>query len=306
MASSARICLVAFTLIGGLWGGGCQNGQKGAPHHAPTYEQLATKHNQRIAMLQTLHAEGVIELTWRDDRGKHFEQGEMDLWLRLPSHSALQVKKLGDTYLWLGSNDDHYWLFDLFSDVKTLHVGRHDQASGGGAGLGLGAFRVQPRALIDLLGLSPIEGVAEVEQSVSYDPGHKAWMIESPGRGGGMRIFFDVQMHLPIRIESLAPNGEAELVSTHRRYESVMMQGMSPVAFPKMAELIDIASAAESSDDGQEMSEGEVTIAINEAFGYEEEQTLNNVFNLDLLLKKLKPARIEGTLPLQTASKPSP
>ena len=243
---------------------------------------------------------GVIEIRWRDDRGNHFEQGNMEFWIRMPWHTALRVTKVGDTYLWLGSDEEHYWLFDLFSDVETLHVGRHDQPKLG-AESGRSAFDVQPPALLDLLGLTPIESPMNAEGDAAYDAEHKAWVVESPGKGGLMRIYFDVQTKLPKRIESLSAKDEVKLHSTLSRYASVTMQDMAPIAFPKIAEWVNIVSVPEDDSDAAQ-PQGDVTIAINEAEGYADPEQLGRVFDLQRLIKSLEPARIEGELPAQRAS----
>src|SRR5262245_18852154 len=79
---------------------------------APSYSQLATAHNARVAQLKTLYGDGVLQIRWTDEQGhSHSDQGDMELWLNLPRKTALRVDKVGEVLLWLGSDDDRVWIF---------------------------------------------------------------------------------------------------------------------------------------------------------------------------------------------------
>jgi hypothetical protein len=264
---------------------------------APTYQELAKAHNHRIAQLQKVYADGVIEIRWHDEKGSHFEQGNMELWIQLPRNTALRVEKLGEVLLWLGSNQDHYWLFDMIADEKLLHVGRHDQTMTDQSG---GALNVKPLSLLDLMGLTLLPVDLESTPPVGFDQSLQAWVIQTQGQGGPMRIYFDRASLLPSQVETLSTNGEIVLSSVLKRYESVTLEGMLPVAFPKIPELVDIAgdpSAAANRSGGQPTVKGEVKIAINQATGKVDADELARVFDLQRLIKGLNPRRIDGSLP---------
>ena len=270
--------------------GGCKSppGPTVAPP-PPSYFALAETHNARIAKLQTLNANGVIEIRWRDDRGSHFEQGDMELWLKLPRHVALRVEKLGETLLWLGSDESRYWLFDMIGDEKVLRLGRHEDA---GAIDQNNALGVRPLVLLDLLGLTPMP-VAETPPPVQFNAQHDAWMIQVQGSGGPMRIYFDRQSLLPKRVEAVSStDDQATLFSSLRRYESVWQPNMPPLAFPKMPKLVDIASTSDAPASGQ-FSGGSVKIAIDQMTGQVPAEQLQHVFDLERLRQALRPDRIE-------------
>src|SRR5687768_10032175 len=111
--------------------GGCKSQPQGdnasRPAATPTYQELAAAHNRRVELLSRVYADGVIEIEWEDRDGQHHEQGDMELWIALPRNTALRVEKLGEVLLWLGSNQEHWWLFDMVSKEKVLMVGRHNQ-----------------------------------------------------------------------------------------------------------------------------------------------------------------------------------
>jgi hypothetical protein len=259
------------------------------PVAGPTREQLVALHNDRVARLATTYSSGVIEIRWTDRKGRHFEQGDLDFWHTTGERTALRISKLGEPLLWVGSNSDEYWLFDLLSkDDRVLYRGRHEDAI-----VRMGAFGVRPLALLDLLGLTPIDAAASRLQTPVWDNAHKAWIIESRGRGGPMRLFFDQSSLLPVRVESLDASGRLVAYSTLARHESVYVPDTAVMAQPKMAELIDIRRGESS---GGEMADdeiaGEVKIAMNETTGKVDEKQLARVMDLEGLIKSMRPDRV--------------
>jgi hypothetical protein len=291
------LCLIVLTALGFELGcNGKQPVTPPAPLETPTYQRLAAVHNERAARLQTFYANGVIELRWRDDKGKHFEQGNLELWIEQPRRTALRVEKVGKVFLWLGSDDDRYWLFDLLTDDSVVHTGRHDHVDG----LANSALAVSPLALLDLMGVAMIpseDDDAVVEHSAEYD----AWMVRTVGSGGPVRLYLHRQSHVVIRVESLDASGNIALSSMLRRYESVSQVGMSVLAFPKLAELVDISIAepalgaadGAAPNSGPAAFTGEVKIAIDRATGVVDDATLGRVFDLDRLMAALRPNRVE-------------
>ncbi len=262
------------------------NGPPGAD--APTFEQLAAAHNSRVARLREVYADGVIEIRWQDDKGKHFEQGNMELWLALPRKTSLRVEKLGEELLWLGSDETRYWLFDMTSpDGSVLYLGNHADQSENDDGR---ALSVRPLVLLDLMSMSPIP-TDQSDRAIRVSESPPAWMIETTGSGGRLRLFFDRRTQWPIRVESLAADGTTSLSSTLGRYDSVQLSNTAQVDFPKMPTLIDIAGSA---SDG---TAGEVKIAINYASGLNESDGGGAMFKLESLKASLKPARVEQSPP---------
>lgn len=254
---------------------------------APSFASLAASHNDRVARLTQIYAIGVIEIRWTDRKGKHFEQGNMELWIHQPRRTALRVEKLGEPLLWLGSNDTQYWLFDLLGDERALHLGSHDSAQGqssGGTGL---MIDIKPLSLLDLVGITAIN--ADEPAAVRYSAQHKAWVIAATGQGGPMQIYFDRQSLLPNRIESLDEAGNIIAHSTLQRYKSVTMPGVSPLAFPKLAHQIDIVAPPTPAGAGG----GEVKIVMDNSTTVVDATQLQRVFDLEQLKRALRPGRIQ-------------
>jgi hypothetical protein len=261
-----------------------------SPDPPPTYAAIAKAHNERVAQLQQMYAVGTIEFRWKDDKGSHFENGHAELWLSLPRRTALRIDKVGEVLLWLGSDDERYWFFDLLSKESLLKVGRHDEAIADVEATTVLGMR--PLMMLDLLALTtlPVEGP---EDTASLDAKRNAWVVHVDGRGEGgssLRMYFDRATMLPMRVEVLDAAGVIRTSSSLRRYQSVTQQGMSPAAFPKIATLIDLFA---STDDP---SNGSVKLALNEATGFIGDQPLDRVFDLERLTSALKPARVEGAM----------
>ena len=267
----------------------------------PSYRQLAEAHNNRIAQLQKMYAIGVIEIRWKDDHGNHLDQGNMELWLQLPRHTALRVEKFGDPLLWLGSDDQRYWLFDMTGKEKLLRVGMHDEAVAPGQ---FGAIDVKPLALLDLMALSPLP-VAQDDQTaptVHNDDQRDAWVIEATGSGGPMCVYFNRKTEQISRVETLSADGKVLFFSKLTDYKSAALAGTAPLAFPKIAHRVEIASAPPREPDGDVRGGGNVSVFIDEATGVFDAKVLSRVFDLNLLMQSMPPDRVEGQLPQQAAA----
>jgi hypothetical protein len=256
----------------------------------PSYATIAKAHNDRVAQLQQLYAVGTIEFRWKDDKGSHFENGHVELWLSLPRRTALRIDKVGEVLLWLGSDDERYWFFDLLSKESSLKVGRHDEAvAADEASTVLG---MRPLVMLDLLALKALPTDGQ-DVAVTLDAARNAWMVQVNGDGVAIpatRMYFDRATLLPMRVEVLDAAGEIRTSSSLRRYQSVTQAGMSPAAFPKFATLIDIFA---STDDA---ANGSVKLALDEATGVVDDQPLDRVFDLERLMSALKPTRVEGAM----------
>jgi len=147
--------IVLFTLaVAALLIGGCESSPTtdGKPPAVEvSAQQLIERHNARAQRLDQLHAYGVIELWWTDDAGRHYEQADAELWIDQPSRTALRVNKAGEVFLWLGSNNRSWWLFDLLSEPTTLVTGELEAAA---QPVIEGAAPVHPLTLLDLMGIT--------------------------------------------------------------------------------------------------------------------------------------------------------
>ena len=199
-------------------------------HDVPRYVDLAVAHNKRVERLGMISARGVIEMWWTDDDGRHYEQGELDLWIALPHRTALNISKLGHRFMWIGSDDSQTWLFDFRDGVTTLHLADGSQV------MADGVMPFEPTLLLELGGLTPLP-VAGGE--VRYAPDHDAWAVRAPDRPV---LFLDRQSLLPVRAELLDEEGRILLYSAMKRsrYKRVDLAGVSPLGGPMFPTLVNI------------------------------------------------------------------
>lgn len=288
VSAGLTIIIAAFGITG------CRTLPTGpdADGDAPTYATIAEAHNERVDRLSQIYSRGVIEIRWRDEDGRHFEQGNLDLWLQLPRHTGLRVEKVGNVFLWLGSNDERFWLFDMLGDETVLLTEGHDSVLQGN-----GLMTMRPLALLDLAGLTKLpEAIGDADPQLTFDERRDAWVVTAPGQGGMMRMYFDRYRLLPVQVDSLDEAGDVAYRSDIRlaRYRSVPRPGAPPSMFGQMPTLIDITATTRP---GEAVTRAEIKLALDTPTGRVDNQPMDRVFDLDRLIRSMRPDRIEGDLP---------
>ncbi len=255
---------------------GCQGpkGQAGGPiPEPPPYEELARAQNDRVDRIDRVYGRGVIELTWTDEEGRHFEQGDLDLWLQLPDRAALNITKFGQRLFWLGSNASSTWIFDFRGDESVLHVAPVGQAPG--------TLPLEPSIMAALCGLAELP--PDMRSPVRYDAEHNAWVVAAESRGRAVRLYLDRKALLPVRAELLDETGEVALFSRLKlsRYERIAAAGSPAGSGPLFPTLIDLLS----SDD---------RLAVKLSVPSPSDDVLEErFFDLDRLIEAFKPVTVE-------------
>lgn len=262
------------------------NNTNGAPPLvALTAAELIEEHNVRAAQLDQLHAYGVLKITWMDERGEHSDQGDAELWIDQPSRTALRVDAVGEVLLWLGSNNESWWLFDMINEPSTLHV-RHGSASRDS--LADSANRkdeniipLHPLVLLDLLGITPLRQLEG--EAAMYDSQAKRWTLRAASPNATLNLVFSESGQL-MTIEALDASGDIVAVSVLRDEASVAVRGVNPLNWPKAATHITITLADQS---------GSVLLALNNDMKAAlEDRQAARVFDLEAIKASLKPDRV--------------
>jgi len=288
--------LVHWVLLGVVAGVVTGCGPKAAPGpdsgppplpDMPPPAELVEAHNRRIELLGRIYSAGVLEFRWLDEEEEeHIEpQVNAKLWIELPRTTALRAEKLGEVLLWSGSDDRQYWLFDLMSDEHVVYTGRHEGPDGR---VEESPLLIRPLALLDLLALTPVPVAEASAGGLGWEAEYRAedavWVFSTQGAGGPMRLYLDAADRLPTRVETLSPTGEVLLASRLSRYASVPVPGVSTAGRSKIPTLIDIG------DPGGRVS---IKLALDEPTGFVDDQPWDRVFDLERLMKALRPDRVE-------------
>jgi len=182
----------------------------------PTHEEVLAGQREAVRGLERLWARAVVQVDGADAAGNELkEQAEGVLQVIPPDRLALSLGKLGDTLLYLGSNEERYWWFDLLdSDRRIAVIGRHELVTPEKAAT-LGV-PVHPLDLVELLAITPLSEGSEV---LGWDTSGRV-IVEHPTRWGSRRIWLDPIDWKAWRVELLDEAGEqlasAEL-SDHAR-----------------------------------------------------------------------------------------
>lgn len=247
---------------------------------APTAAALIEAHNQRLIHLDKLNGRGVVQLEWTDHQGREHSEPQVDIevWIDRPSRTAFRFDKFGEVYLWAGSDDERFWLFDRTGEPKRLTIGAHNQA------LRLetdSVFAMRPLALLDALALTPLEP-GRVVGSVSRDDNRAAWVMEVTADSGRLRYFYSGIPFRPVRVEMLDDGGALLLEVLLERYATVTLSDRALLA-PHLAEVMRIRD--NSGGSSMEIFFDEISDGDADEF--------ERVFDLDRLRRAFRPDVVE-------------
>ncbi len=191
---------------------------------APSYENIARAQSLRVADLDRLWARATLRLYTIDKDGDtNEEEADGHVQYIRDRKLFLAVKKLGETYFQLGSNDTLFWWIDLSdSDHKAALVGEHAKATPKTAArFGL---PVHPLDLIDVLCLLPFPD--RPITSPNWTPDGRYVRVTLQGRWGQRSVFLDPKTLVPRRVEAFDARGALVLSATMNEDEPVKVKGL--------------------------------------------------------------------------------
>jgi len=208
-----------------------------------TYNELAERYNEAVEPLGTLMARTDVVIEWREQGGEgavgelRREQGEGKFYYRRPDDTALLVEKLGQIYLWAGSDRERYWLFDVTdSDAKRAYVGAFDRL--GEPGRRAYPLPVRPDAVPLLMGLLPLPIVEAPEATPPVERYQGRYFVEVPG--GGMRLLIDPESFRPTRIDLTDAQGYSVLTAKLEGSFPVDVPGVRKTRWPTICERVEV------------------------------------------------------------------
>ncbi len=285
-------CLLLFTVI---LISGCmeshRSGSRSGGSPAPSTQAMEA----RAERLQRLHGWGVVELRWADESGSHFEQGDLEFWIDGPDRLAARVSKLGDTYLWLGMNDQKAWVFDLSQQPTRLLIDSIDRLRNARLedGSWLTILEMIQLMKVGLGAVPPPPSEDLISAEMTGDSiGTYVWRVASPETDGAQR-----QLHItvntidwrPLRVEIRDTAGSRGLIlkSPSAKTKRIEVPDLSSLAWPVVSRVMDVQPL--------ESPETSIKFAFEGIMASLEDQPIERIFDVAILRDALKP-EIEGSI----------
>lgn len=200
----------------------------------PSYGELAARYNARAERLQRLWASTDVQLRWRDEDGDaRLEEGDGNVLFVRPDRLALTVEKFGKYYLWTGSDEQRFWLFDMQEDAA--YVGNHRNV--GKPCMQPLPLPIHPSTVPYLLGLMPLPTFpAGMEPPVERLRGY--YLVEPPGLR--LRLLIDPQAMAPVRVDLTDETGHSAVIAQLSEYAPVELSDQPPESWPRVASRADL------------------------------------------------------------------
>jgi hypothetical protein len=275
---------------------------KPAPPRAPApsatasaaYIEAVTAQQARLRKLQFLEGRGVVEIRWTDAKGRHFEQGDVDMYLMPPWKTAFNISKLGQRLAWIGSDEEAWWIFRLdetpsyaerFPWPEPVGIG----GTGGGSDDGLADDAmsvVSPDALLAMAGLTRFPPISTVRLSEDIEAKRLTVEMLPTARGHRpaprYRWTLNAATNLPLTVELLDESGGIVATGRLEEYAPAAIDGMSVGEHPLVPKRIAIARSDE---------QGELRLALN-APTARGERVQAKFFRFQELLAALQPKEV--------------
>lgn len=269
---------------------GCQAPQGFAPDPAPnvgqlelaevSYRAVAEGYNRTVERFDKLFLRTYIRLAWQEtgedgETRYRSEAGDGKFIFAAPRNTVLTVEKLSRIYLWAGSNDDRYWLFDQIDEGhKVAYVGRHDAAQTPDARYLPLPFR--PDDVPYLLGLLPLDPA--LDSAVYLYDGQ--YLIEPAGMR--LRMLVDPVSFRPTRVDLIDDAGWSLVTCRLTGRFGVEVEGINENALPVVCDDADVFVAGQAS---------RVSIELVHATT-NPRRVRDRMFDLAVLLESLKPDEV--------------
>ena len=239
--ASSGFCARVFAaglVVAIAWAGGCQStppktggGAAATPKSLPSIKSVVESQDARVRGLDSLWARVSLRVDGRlANATLNKEEAEGYLQVILPAKVAVSINKLGNTYFYLGSNDELYWWFDLTGD-KVAFFGRHAKATP--ETVDRFGIPVHPLDLIELMAITPVPlpGQPGGPENLHWSTDGTLLWYDAPARGSTKRVLVDPQSLLPVMVE-LLDNSEKVVVrselSKYVAFQSHSVVGATP------------------------------------------------------------------------------
>ena len=276
------VCRVLSGLLACLLLASCRTGQEGPASTPFDLEGFLAWQQQRSALLRTLKSSGTIELREETEGGTTFEDCALELW-RDGGRFALRLRKLGERFLWVGSNGEEWWLFELASDPVRLMI--VPAGNDGGPSIPSDLLILGPEQLLQMAGLEGLDP-DPASCTTSMEDGHvRLAFTDRSAPEGWSRVawFMKPDTFLPSRIQVLDGTGGIRFEARLSGYEPIRARDQPIGSWPQFARKVRINDGA-GAIDVRLFFNGPV--ASNAGFR-------EAIFDLDSLMKTFRPGSVE-------------
>lgn len=275
----AVLCTLILSAMGGCQGSGQRNDTGMAP---PSIQTLNERQLVRTRKMSELQSGGTLELRTRDENGTTFEECALELW-RDDASFALRLRKLGERFLWVGSDGQAWWIFELMADPVRLVVLPPGET--GGFSVGPGKGLLNPNRLLHLAGLLPYDRIDE--DTLGFDDQGRVRFItvsDSESAWRRTRWHLDPKTLLPAEIVALNDD-DGEVLATARlsAYEPIAGRDIPLGAWPQFPRKVYLTLA----DDG-----ADVRLFFNRPSA-RGTGIRPRLFDLEQLMKTFRPGEVE-------------
>ena len=239
----AVLCTLILGSLAGCAGSGPRNDAGMAP---PSIQILNERQVLRTGKMAKLQSGGTLELRTRDESGTTFEECALELW-RDDASFALRLRKLGERFLWVGSDGAAWWIFELMAEPVRLVV--LPPGDSGGFSIGPGQGLLNPDRLLHLAGLLPYDRIDE--ETLGFDDQGRVRFItvsDSEGVWRRTRWHLDSKTLLPEEIVALAEDDEVLATARLSAYEPIAAQDMPLGAWPQFPRKVYLTLAHDGAD----------------------------------------------------------
>jgi hypothetical protein len=205
----------------------------------------------------------------------------LELW-RDDSKFALRLRKLGERFLWVGSDGSAWWVFELMSEPVRLVVLPPGET--GGFSIGPGQGLLNPDRLLHLAGLLPYDGIDA--ETLGFDDVGRVRFVTVDEAGIGWRRtrwHLDPKTLLPDEIEALDDQGEVLATARLSAYEPIAARDLPLGAWPQFPRKVFLA-----------LSDGNTDVRL---FFNRPSARGNGIrpklFDLEQLMKTFRPGEVE-------------
>jgi hypothetical protein len=258
------------------------DGSVGVPEEpTPPYSEVVHRYNDGVRYVDRLWSETRVQMRWRDDRGRaRMEQGDGKLLFIRPDRLALTVEKLGRTYLWTGSDDERFWMFD--NQENVAFVGHHRNV--GRACMSPMPLPVHPSVVPFLMGWMPLDPGGWVgvggEPEVEWLRGH--YLVEPPELR--LRLLLDPRTLRPVRVDLTDELGRSVVIAQLSEYASLEIDGLPQDQWPTVATRADLFVVGE---------EARMTLELRrQSDGVRGNRIASQAFDFDVLVRAHRPREV--------------